>query len=174
MVSAIEITPGTQGKFRPIRMVSRDHPYTDRQGRVWAADIYSRGGQLAMRTDPVANIDDPELLHGERFGNLTYSVPVPPGKYGATLYFAEAWFGPSNFAGGGVGSRMFDILCNGVALRRSFDIFKEAHGSYRAATFTAHGLEPDAMGKLAISLVPVRNYASLNALEVVDETPAAR
>jgi hypothetical protein len=33
-----------------------------------------------------------------------------------------------------------------------------------------HGLEPDPDGKLVISLMPVRNYASLNALEVVDES----
>jgi hypothetical protein len=170
IVSAIEITPGTHGKLRPIRIVSREHPYTDKQGRTWAADGYSRGGQLVMRTEPVPNIDDPELLRGERYGNLTYVIPVPAGRYGVTLFFTEGWFGPGNFAGGGVGSRIFDILCNGVAIRRSFDIFKEAHGSYRAAIFPIHGLEPDAQGKLNLSLVPIRNYASLNALEVVDES----
>jgi hypothetical protein len=170
IVSAIEITAGTPGKLRPIRIVSREHPYTDKQGRTWAADGYSRGGQLVMRTEPVLNIDDPELLHGERYGNLTYVIPAPAGRYGVTLYFAEAWFGPGNFAGGGVGSRIFDILCNGVAIRRGFDIFKEAHGSDRAVILPIHGLEPDAQGKLNISLLPVHNYASLNALEVVDES----
>ncbi len=170
IVSAIEITPGTPGKLRPIRIVSREHPYTDKQGRNWGADGYSRGGQLVMRTDPVQNIDDPELLRGERYGNLTYVIPAPAGRYGVTLYFTEAWFGPGKFAGGGLGSRVFDILCNGVAIRRGFDIFKEAHGSDRAVIFPIHGLEPDAQGKLNISLVPVRNYASLNALELVDES----
>ena len=170
IVSAIEITPGTPGKLRPIRIVSREHPYTDRRGRTWAADGYSRGGQLVMRTEPAQNIDDPELLRGERYGNLTYVIPVPAGRYGVTLYFDEAWFGPANFAGGGVGSRIFDILCNGVAIRRGFDIFKEAHGSDRAVVFPIHGVEPDAQGRLNLSLVPIRNYASLNALEVVDES----
>ncbi len=170
MVSAIEITPGTRGKMLPIRVASRDHPYTDKQGRTWAADEYSRGGQLVMRTEPIANTDDPELLHGERYGNLTYMIPVPPGRYGVTLYFAEAWFGPGQFAGGGVGSRVFDILCNGVALRRGFDIFKEAHGSDKALLLPLHGLEPDSQGKLVISLMPVHNYSSLNALEIVDES----
>ncbi|MGA3239204.1 MAG: malectin domain-containing carbohydrate-binding protein [Bryobacteraceae bacterium] len=170
IVSAIEITPGTPGKLRPIRIVSREHPYTDKQGRTWAADGYSRGGQLVMRTEPVLNIDDPELLRGERYGNITYVIPAPAGRYGVTLYFTESWFGPGNFAGGGVGSRVFDILCNGVAIRRGFDIFKEAHGSYRAVVFPIHGVEPDAQGKLNISLVPIRNYAELNALEVVDES----
>jgi hypothetical protein len=170
MVSAIEITPGTRGSLLPIRLVSRDHPYTDKQGRTWDADGYSRGGQLVMRTEPISNIDDPELLRGERYGNLTYVIPVPPGRYGAKLYFAESWFGPGQFAGGGVGSRAFDILCNGVALRRGFDIFKEARGSDRAVIFPLHGLVPDSQGKLTISLMPVRNYASINALEVMDES----
>ena len=170
MVSAIEITPGTAGKLVPIRVSSRDHPYTDKQGRTWAPDGYSRGGQLVMRTEPITNIDDPELLHGERYGNLTYVIPVPPGRYGVTFYFAEAWFGPGQFAGGGAGSRTFDILCNGVALRRGFDIFKEAHGSDKALLLPIHGLEPDSEGKLVISLMPVRNYSSINALEVVDES----
>jgi hypothetical protein len=170
MVSAIEITPGTPGKMVPIRIASRDHPYTDKQGRTWATDGYSRGGQLVMRTEPVAGTDEAELLHGERFGNISYTIPVPPGRYGMTMYFSEAWFGPGHFAAGGVGSRVFDILCNGVALRRGFDIFKEAHGSDRALVLPIHGLEPDAQGKLVVTLLPVRNYASINAIEVVDES----
>ncbi len=170
MVSAIEITPGTRGKLTPIRMVSQDRSYTDNQGRIWSPDLYSRGGQLVMRTDPIANVNDPELLHGERYGNLTYTIPVPAGRYGVTMYFAESWFGPSQSAGGGVGSRTFDVLCNGVAVRRAFDIFKEAHGSEKALAVPIHGLEPDPGGQLVVSLVPVRNYASINAIEVVDES----
>jgi hypothetical protein len=56
-----------------------------------------------------------------------------------------------------------------VALRRSFDVFKEAHGGGRAVAWTAHGLEPDARGKLNIALAPVRHYACINAVEVLDE-----
>jgi len=170
IVSAIEITPGTPGKLRPIRIVSREHPFTDKQGRVWQADEYSRGGQLALRADPVANIDDPELLHGERFGNLNYVIPVPPGRYSVVLYFTESWFGPGRFAGGGTGSRLFDILCNGIAVRRNFDVFKEGHGRDRAVIVPIHGIEPDPLGKIDLSLIPVRNYAEINALEILDES----
>jgi hypothetical protein len=169
MISAIEITPGTPGKMLPIHMVSREHPYTDKTGITWEADPYSHGGQLVTRTETAPNIPDPELLRGERYGNLTYVIPVPAGRYTATLYFTEAWFGPGYFAGGGAGSRIFDILCNGVAVRRGFDVFKEAHGSERAVLFPIHGLEPDPQGKITIRLSPVRNYALLNALEIVDE-----
>jgi hypothetical protein len=55
-------------------------------------------------------------------------------------------------------------------LRYNFDVFKEARGNFRGATFSAHGLEPDAQGKLNISLVPTRNYACVSAIEVLDES----
>jgi hypothetical protein len=170
LLNAIEITPGTPGRLRPIRMLALDRVYVDKQGRVWEPDRYARGGLLVARTKPVEGAVDPELFRGERFGNLRYVIPVPPGRYGITLYFSEAWFGPDTPPGGGVGSRIFDILCNGVALRRGFDVFKEAHGGGRSITWSAHGLEPDAQGKLNLALEPLRNYACVNALEVVDES----
>jgi hypothetical protein len=168
-VNAIEITPGTPGVLRPVRIVARDQGLTDREGRAWDPDRYALGGILVARPQAVIGTNDPELFHGERFGNLRYIVPVPPGRYSIALYFAEEWFGPGTPAGGGTGSRTFDILANGVVLRRGFDIFKEAGGNHRAVTFSAHGLEPDAQGKLDIALHPVHNYASVNAIEVTDE-----
>ena len=69
------------------------------RGGVWEPDRYARGGQLVARTKPVEGAADPELFRGERFGNLRYVIPVPPGRYGVTLYFAEAWFGPGTPAG---------------------------------------------------------------------------
>jgi len=169
-LSAIEITPGIPGRLQPIRITALDRSYTDKQGRVWEPDGYSRGGQLVLRTQPVEGATDPELFRGERFGNLKYVIPVPAGRYGVTLYFAEAWFGPGTPPGGGAGSRLFDILFNGAVFRRHFDIFKEARGGGRALTLSAHGLEPDAQGKLNIALTPSRNYACINAIEVLDES----
>lgn len=170
LLCAIEITPGTPGRMRPIRMIALDRAYTDKQGHVWEPDRYVRGGQLVARTKPVEDASDPELFRGERFGNLRYVIPVAPGRYGMTIYFAEAWFGPGMPPGGGVGSRVFDIICNGTVLRHGFDVFKEARGTGRATSFTAHGLEPDSQGKLNIALLPIRNYACINAIEVLDES----
>jgi hypothetical protein len=123
-----------------------------------------------VRTEEITGAADPELYRGERYGNLTYSIPVAPGRYSVTLRFAEAWFGPGKPAGGGVGSRVFDILCNGVALVRNFDIYKEAGGAERPVTRTFHGLEANHQGKLILSLVPVTNYACINAIEITDES----
>ena len=71
---------------------------------------------------------------------------------------------------GGAGSRIFDVYCNGVALLRNFDIFKEAGGSLKALDKTFHNLEPNAEGKLLLTFVPVRDYACLNAVEVEYES----
>lgn len=170
-LNAIEILPGIPGRLRPIRIVARDRAFTDSAGREWEADRYVRGGQQVVRNEPISNTPDPELYHGERFGNLTYSIPVTQlGRYRLTLYFAETWFGPGLPGGGGAGSRIFDILCNGVALRRNFDLFREAGGSNRAFAVTFHGINPSPQGKLVVSLVPRENYAAINALEIVDES----
>ena len=168
--AAIEITPGIPGRLRPIRLIAQDHAYTDKDGHLWEPDLYSKGGQQVVRTNLVRSTDDPELYRGERFGNLSYAIPVAPGRYAITFHFAETWFGPGTIAGGGVGSRIFDILCNGVALRRQFDIYKEAGGPDRAVTWSVHDIAPNPQGKLVISLLPAKNYACINALEVIDES----
>jgi hypothetical protein len=117
----------------------------------------------------VAGADDPELYRYERFGNFSYAIPVAAGgKYTVRLRFAEHWFGPGRTGGGGRGTRLFDVYCNGRTLLRNFDIFGEA-GSLRALDKSFRGLEPNAQGKLVIDFVPVRNYALVNAIEVLDE-----
>jgi len=173
-LNGIEITPGVPGGLRPIRLVARDRGLTDGEGRYWEPDRLARGGQLVVRSDAVSSTSLPELYQGERFGNLTYSIPVPPGRYRLTLYLAETWFGPNKPGRGGAGSRIFDILCNGVALARNLDIYKEAGGADRALVRTFPNLQPNPQGKLVISMAPVANYACLNALEITAEAAQKR
>jgi hypothetical protein len=85
------------------------------------------------------------------------------------MRFSEGTFGPGTVRGGGVGSRVFDVDCNGVALLRSFDIFKAAGGNNRAVDKTFRDLAPNAQGTLLFSAVPIKNYPCLNAIEVVPE-----
>jgi hypothetical protein len=170
ILSGIEISPGVPGKLHPIRMVAQDHGYTDKQGRYWEPDRYALGGQLVARNNAVSGGSDPDLYHGERFGKLTYVVPVSDGRYHVTLHFTETWFGPGKSGGGGVGSRVFDILCNGIAIRRDFDILKTAGGTDRAVSVEIPAVVPNHQGKIVIELLPSENYASINAIEVVDES----
>jgi hypothetical protein len=170
-INAIELIRTTPGKLLPTRIVARDRGIKDSQNRYWDPDRYAQGGQVVARPDASVTSPEPEFYRSERFGNLSYTIPVAqPGRYGVTLYFAENWFGPGNPGGGGVGSRIFDILINGIAVRRNFDIFREAGGVGRPVTVALHGVEPNHQGKIVIALTPARNYACINALEIVDES----
>lgn len=127
---------------------------------------------MVARRTPVTGVPDPGLYAGERFGNFTYAIPVAPGKYAVTLHFCEQYFGlelPAG-GGGGVGSRVFDVYCNGKTLLQDFDIFKEAGGVRRPVVKTFHGIEPDAQGKIMLRFSPIVNYPLINAIEVRDES----
>jgi hypothetical protein len=170
-VNAIELVRSVPGKLPAIRIVARDRGIKDSLNRSWDPDRYAQGGQVVARPESNVASSEPELYRSERFGNLSYTIPVAqPGRYGVTMYFAENWFGPGNPGGGGVGSRVFDIQMNGVVVRRNFDILKEAGGVGHAVTVALHGVEPNHQGKIAITLTPARNYACINALEIVDES----
>jgi len=169
MINAIEIVPGIPHHQRPIRMVAQNTFFVDKAGDVWSPDSYFGGGQLADDKIAVAGTEDPGLYTGERYGNFSYALPADKGSYALTLYFAEKYWGTSLSKTGGVGSRVFDILCNGTALTRNLDIVKEA-GSRHAFKKTFHGLHPNAQGKLLVSLVPDVNYASVDAIELEEET----
>ncbi len=169
IISAIEILPGTPHRQLPIRIVTQPTSYTDHLGQVWSPDNYFLGGQMSMRRPPVTGTLDPDLYASERVGNFTYAIPVDPrDTYTANLYFAETYFGPDGPGGGGVGSRVFNVSCNGVMLLQNFDIFKEA-GRCHALVKSFHGLKPTAQGKLLFWFDPVVNYASIFAIEVLDE-----
>lgn len=169
LLSALSIVPGTPGRLRPIRIAAREEPYRDSAGYMWSSDRFFFGGKLVKRIEPIQGTNDPELYRGERFGRLTYTIPAPPDStYTAVFHFAETWFG-SKQGGGGAGSRLFDILCNGVLLERNLDVHREAGGPFRVLRKTYRGLKPTPSGKLVLQLIPGRNYAFLNALEILDD-----
>ena len=70
-------------------------------------------------------------------------------------------------AGGGPGSRIFDVACNGTALLKNFDILGEGGGAPVVKTFDH--VQPTAQGKLELSFTPVMNYPVISAIEVVPE-----
>lgn len=169
LLNALEIFPSPPGEIRPIRIVTRKTSYTDAAGQVWKPDRYFMGGRLATSVDQVQGTQDPGLYSEERYGNFSYAIPVAAGRYTVTLYFAETYFGPDNLGGSGEGSRVFNVDCNGIALLQNFDILEAAGGDNRAVVRTFHGLQPNAQGKLLLSFVPIRNYASVQAIEVTAE-----
>jgi hypothetical protein len=132
-------------------------------------DNYWSGGQLGPQSAIVHGANDRNVYTSERYGNFSYAIPADEGEYAATLHFAENYWGRENPGGGGIGSRVFDVFSNHTALLRDFDIYKET-GANRALVKTFHHLKPNAQGKLLFSFVPVKNYASIYAIEVADES----
>jgi Malectin domain len=170
IINAIELLPGLPHRLRPIRMVAQNSFFADVAGNLWMPDTYYSRGQLGSDKVTVTGTSEPGLYAGERYGNFDYALPVDKGSYRLTLYFSEKYWGSNISKRGGVGSRVFDVFCNGVALIRNLDI-DEAVGSARALVKTYHGLRPNAQGKLIVSFVPDVNYASVDAVEVEDEMP---
>ena len=174
-VNAIQLTRTDSKQMLPVRLVSSNSAVVDRAGRLWVPDQYVQGGQRRERAQVLSGTDDPGLYKSERFGNFSYAVPVVgDASYTLTLYFAEQWYGTPDYGqennSAHVGDRVFDVYCNGISLLQDFDIYKEAGGTLKAVTRTFHGLRPNHQGKLLLSFVPNRDYATLNALEIVQES----
>jgi hypothetical protein len=169
-VNAIELRPGVPGRLDPIRLIAQPQGYTDSSGQVWVSDRLAVGGQVVTRTADVTGGHDPQLYAGERFGNFSFTIPVTPGKYTVSLHMAERWLGPGQPGGrSGVGSRLFDILCNGVFLERNFDVYARAGGPNRALTRVYRGIEPNHQGNIVLSFVPTKNFGIVSAIEVIQE-----
>ena len=175
MVSAIEILPGVRGRLRPVRIVARDVPYYSDDSHWWSPDSYFKGGQLATSQEPAAGTDDPEFYETERWGHFSYAIPVAAGRYTVTLYFIEHHgqganrADPSSAEGpGAAGPRVFNVFCNGKTVLANLNIFEEA-GENRPLVRRIKGLEPNAQGKLLLEFVPVTRYATVTAIEVLEE-----
>ncbi|MBS1854628.1 MAG: hypothetical protein JST11_04630 [Acidobacteria bacterium] len=175
MLNGIEVLPVTAGKVRPIRIrAGWTTAWRDSAGQPWQADSYFMGGNALVRTTNPAQASNsiaPEmaLYASERWGNFSYALPVADGRYRVTLKFCEGHYGKRNSGTGGVGSRIFDVYCNGTALLRNFDVIKEAGGEGRAIDRHFIGIRPNAQGKINLMFVPVNGMAFVNGIEVVEE-----
>ena len=167
-VNAIEILQGAPHRMLPVRIVVGHSPYRDSNGNVWMPDRYFFGGRLSSFGGDLSKITDGRLYEWHRFGHFHYVVPVATGgEYTLKLYFLEHWFGVQNGGIGGVGSRVFDVSCNGSMLLKGFDISREA-GSKPLVKSFPH-IEPTPQGKIEIYFTPAVNYPSISAIEVIPE-----
>jgi len=174
MVSAIEILPGYHGRMRPVRIVARDVPYYSNDSQGWSSDMYFKGGQMAASEDPASGTDDPELYETERWGHFSYAIPVAPGRYTVAMYFIDRGIQRRilGSAGEPTGSaseeRLFDVFCDGKAILRRMNLRKEV-GENHPVVRKISGLEPNAQGKLLLEFIPVTQYATVSAIEVVPQ-----
>jgi hypothetical protein len=142
----------------------------DHSGNLWHSDNYFSNGATNDQPRTVSGTPDPNLYAWERYGHFTYSIPVDTrGRYTLVLHFAELYWAPETPGSVGVGSRVFRVYCNGSTLLDDFDIFKEA-GTQHALAKTFHHLRPSPEGKLDLTFDPIVNYATISAIEVIDES----
>jgi len=169
-LNALEIVPGIPHKQIPIRIITQPTSFVDHKGQRWRADDYFLNGFRTTDNPTVTGTDDPELFRAERYGHFSYAIPVDTrGRYTVILHFAEFYFGPQLQGGGGVGSRIFHVFCNGHPLLEDFDVYKEG-GSRRVLTKTFTNIKPSAQGKINLTFEPVVNNATVSAIEVIDES----
>jgi hypothetical protein len=167
-INAVEILPSTPHYILPVRIVVGHSPFHDSNGNDWVSDRYFIGGRVSSFAGDLSKIADGRLYEWHRFGHFHYVVPVTTGaKYTLRLYFMEHWFGVQNGGIGGVGSRVFDVSCNGTMLLKDFDIFREA-GSEPVVKSFEH-IDPTPQGKIEIYFTPNVNYPSVSAIEVLPE-----
>ena len=169
MISGIELLPIREGKTSPLRIRSGwSGGWRDANNNQWRADSYFLGGNaLVRRTNPARESEpDNALFASERWGHFTYALPVAEGRHRVTLKFCEGHLGPRNTGIGGVGSRVFDVHCNGTTLLKDFDIVREAKGEGRPLDQVFSGLRPNAQGKILLAFVPTQGMACVNGIEV--------
>jgi len=167
-LNALELLSSLPGRTRPVRIVTQPSPVTDAEGHVWSADQYFVGGTQVFRKDSVSNLRGKVLYQGERYGNFAYRIPLASGKYRVTLHFAETWFGTAESHEPAAGGRLFNVFANGVVLLRGFEVVKAAGGIYKGVEEVFDNLEPNAQGVLVLEFVPLKNYAEVNAIEIVE------
>ena len=167
-VNAVEILPSAPNQVLPVRIVVGHSPYLDSNSNVWVSDRYFFGGRVSNFAGDLSKVPDGRLYEWHRFGHFHYAVPVATGrKYTLRMYAMEHWFGVQNGGIGGVGSRVFDVSCNGVMLLKGFDIFREAGTKPLVKSF--QDIEPTPQGKIEIYFTPNVNYPSVSAIEVTSE-----
>ena len=64
--------------------------------------------------------------------------------------------------------RVFNVFCNGKAIVQDLNILNEV-GENRPLVRKISGLESNAQRKLLLDFVPVNNYATVSAIEVVPQ-----
>jgi hypothetical protein len=157
--------------MNPIRIAAHPKDFIDHDGIRWSGDQYYIDGNTSFYQNSDTGPKVPALYAGERLGNFSYAIPVPPGSYTIKLYFLESFFSTLIPAAPcqGIGCRVFDVTCNGVMLLHDFDIIQAAPGAFQPMVREFHNLRPNGQGKLLISFSPRANYAEVRAIEVLDE-----
>ncbi|HEY0666753.1 MAG TPA: malectin domain-containing carbohydrate-binding protein, partial [Sphingobacteriaceae bacterium] len=133
---------------------------------VWTADQFFTGGSSSTYTTSTAisNTANDILYQSERYGDISYSIPVPQaGEYTVELHFAEIYFQSA-------GSRIFNInVENGQYTLPNVDLYKDHGGTFNAAVIKAESIQVND-GILNIDLTPLINNAKISGIAVFKQS----
>ena len=142
--------------------------YPDRYGVVWQGDDFFTGGKsTAVEGEVHARGMDPNLFANVREGDFSYEIPLSPGVYELTLYFAETSFGEGNVFGGGETTRQFHVFINGKNVLTNFDVLADARDPNTATSRLFKDVRPDKDGKLKLKFASgAAGKAFVNAISL--------
>jgi len=124
----------------------------------------------AASSPEIANTEMDAIFHTERFTNSAagfgYEVELPNGDYTVILHFAEIFWGTSDGNPvGGVGSRVFDVAIEGVAVLEDFDIFAEV-GVHTAVAKEFNVTLTD--GMMNIDFTATVDHPKISAIQILE------
>ncbi|WP_336514905.1 malectin domain-containing carbohydrate-binding protein [Pollutibacter soli] len=127
--------------------------------QIWSADKNYSGGSTYKSTKAVAGTTNDAIYQTERYGNMSYAIPVPAGKYTVKLHFAEVFHTSAN-------KRKFNVnIESGQALLSNYDIFAKAGAASTAVVETFNGINVTD-GTLNIIFASVLDNAKVSAIEI--------
>ena len=136
---------------------------TDAFGNTWAADNgqFVTGGTAYTASNNISNTNLPDALYqSEKWGPMTWEIPVANQDYVVKLHFAENWVTGNDL-------RLFNINVEGQVIN-NYDIYKEANGGSKAIvqSFVVHTED----GDIDISFTEGSAQSpKVNAIEIVYE-----
>ena len=111
--------------FGPAKRINAGGPGVYYNDQYFEADNYYYDGNAYTNS----RVNLPPLYQTERTAPdpyyIRYYIPLDPGNYLLRLHFAEIYWGAPGGGGGGVGTRVFDVVAEGTKLLDDYDIFKE-------------------------------------------------
>jgi hypothetical protein len=129
-------------------------------------DLYYSGGLTSStgNTIDLSGVTNPApmaIYQTQRYQSLTYSIPnlQTNVSYKLRLHFAEFYWSSA-------GQRVFNVLVNGAAVLKNFDIVAAAGATGKAVIREVNAI-PDSTGRISIQLVTLVDNAAINGIEIV-------
>lgn len=121
------------------------------------ADRFAAGGSASSTTDPITGAAAAALYQTERFGDVTYEIPVTNATYEVKLHFVEMFHTTE-------GARQFSVTVEGQPVLQNFDLYAEV-GHDLAYDLTVPGVMV-ADGSLTIELDSQIDNATLSGFAI--------